>query len=790
MIQQKRDNDVKVLLIGWDAADWKIIHRLIDEGKMPNMAGFVEEGVIGNLATIRPDLSPMLWTSIATGKRPFKHRVLGFIEPDPHGGGVRPITNMSRKTKAVWNILTQAGKRCHVIGWWPSHPVEPINGVMVSNHYQRATAPYGKPWPIAPGTVHPDRLIRNLAELRVHPQELDAGLIINFVPMLADIDQDGDHRIETLAKIIADCTTVNKAATAVMIHEPWDFTAVYYDGIDHFSHGFMHYHPPRLPWVNETDFELYKGVVESGYIYHDILLGTLLDKAGSDAFVMIVSDHGFHSDHLRPRHIPKEPAGPAVQHRPYGIFAVKGPGIKKDEIIYGASLVPSWDSIPGEDGRHPADMRIDPAEAKAAMDQLIELGYIERPDEDRENAAQQSMRELDYNLARAYMDAGLHMEAVPILEDLVSGWPDEYRFGLQLVSCFQTLGRIREARPMLERVFERKTENVNKASKSLEALKRKHGGTPSKDLTEEHQAELRRLSAEVSRNPYALEFLMGSLLFEEGDPERALAHFEAAEKEGGRNPAIHTRLGNVYLKMKKPLDAKRSFEKALSIDSEYAEANLGLSRAYLNLRKNVDAAEAAMTAVGLCFHNPRGHFLLGVAFHRIGRLADAVSALRLAVTQNPNYPEAHRRLSYIYANRLNEEALAETHRQLAKEAATRIAALKRGILPSQSAESAGRTSITSDQTRTASPQDAVWQGPVDLENTVVVVSGLPRSGTSMMMQMLSGGGLPTLTEGKRTADEDNPRGYFEYEKVRQLRRDASWLPEASGKAIKIVAQLL
>ena len=82
----------KVLLIGWDAADWKIIHTLVDSGKMPNMAKFIEEGVIGNLATLFPELSPMLWTSIATGKRPFKHGILGFTEPSPDGSGIRPIT--------------------------------------------------------------------------------------------------------------------------------------------------------------------------------------------------------------------------------------------------------------------------------------------------------------------------------------------------------------------------------------------------------------------------------------------------------------------------------------------------------------------------------------------------------------------------------------------------------------------------------------------------------------------------------------------------------------------------
>ena len=57
----------KVLLVGWDAADWKVIMPLVDAGKMPNLARFLEEGICGNLATLQPVLSPMLWTSIATG---------------------------------------------------------------------------------------------------------------------------------------------------------------------------------------------------------------------------------------------------------------------------------------------------------------------------------------------------------------------------------------------------------------------------------------------------------------------------------------------------------------------------------------------------------------------------------------------------------------------------------------------------------------------------------------------------------------------------------------------------
>jgi len=76
---------------------------------MPNLARLVSGGAAGNLATIAPPLSPMLWTSIATGKRPTKHGIHGFSEPVPQGNGVRPITTLGRKTKAIWNISIKTG---------------------------------------------------------------------------------------------------------------------------------------------------------------------------------------------------------------------------------------------------------------------------------------------------------------------------------------------------------------------------------------------------------------------------------------------------------------------------------------------------------------------------------------------------------------------------------------------------------------------------------------------------------------------------------------------------------
>lgn len=76
------------------------------------------------------------------------------------------------------------------------------------------------------------------------------------------------------------------------------------------------------------------------------------------------------------------------------------------------------------------------------------------------------------------------------------------------------------------------------------------------------------------------------------------------------------------------------------------------------------------------------------------------------------------------------------------------------------------------------------------DSRITIVSGLPRSGTSMVMKMLEAGGLAPLTDEIRQADNDNPRGYYEFEPVKKLETDQSWLPRAKGKAVKIISMLL
>ena len=121
----------KTLLIGWEAADWKVISPRIDAGEMPTLGHPIEHGVMGNLATLYPVLSPMLWTRIATGKRaPNRHRIHGFSDVHPEAPREELAERHVRPRRRGWKPLPRGGRRSATIGRAP----KPVSGFFtVSN---------------------------------------------------------------------------------------------------------------------------------------------------------------------------------------------------------------------------------------------------------------------------------------------------------------------------------------------------------------------------------------------------------------------------------------------------------------------------------------------------------------------------------------------------------------------------------------------------------------------------------------------------------------------------------
>jgi predicted AlkP superfamily phosphohydrolase/phosphomutase/tetratricopeptide (TPR) repeat protein len=713
----------KVLLIGWDAADWKVINPLLDQGLMPTLDDFINHGVMGNLATLRPILSPMLWNSIATGKRPNKHGIHGFMEPDTQNGGIRPVSSTSRKVKAIWNILTQRGFKTHVLGWFAGHPAEPINGISVSDLFPYATAPQDQPWPLPPGAVHPESLRDTFAELRMHPADVTEAAILPWIPRAAEVDQEKDKGLMSFAKILSENCSIHNAATWILQNEPWDFLAVYYNGIDHFCHGFMHYHPPRMEGIPEDRYEIYKDVVNGAYRFHDMMLETLLNLAGPEATVLLVSDHGFHSDHLRPRGIPAEPAGPAVQHRPFGIFCMKGQHIQQDERIYGATLldvtptiltlfglpvgadmdgrvlvqafeeppqiarIPSWEQEPGACGMHPSDLRMDPAAAQAVLQQFVALGYIQPPSEDQSKAVASAVREANYNLARDYLDCGRPDDALPLLEDLAKNDPKQTRFQMHLAQCYLALSRRAEAKQILQALITAdlnppeaeavKAEQPDQAEAAQVAENAQQAESPQALVPETARTETPEAAAPQTAMPEAptsqekqpnprpwADLLMGVIHFEEGNMEAALASLLKAEQSDPRLPNLHLRIGETYLRQKRTDDADRAFQQALDIDGDSPEAHLGLAMVRLRQRRNEEAAEQALLAVGLQHFLPLGHFYLGVALARLGHRQRAMLAFETCLSMLPGLVAAHRWLAALHSQPGGDLDKAIRHRSL------------------------------------------------------------------------------------------------------------------------------
>jgi predicted AlkP superfamily phosphohydrolase/phosphomutase/tetratricopeptide (TPR) repeat protein len=808
----------KVLLVGWDAADWKVIRPLMDAGKMPNVQRLVEDGAAGQIATLHPPLSPMLWTSIATGKRPFKHGILGFSEPTPDGRGVQPVSNLSRTSKALWNILNQNGLRSIVIGWWPSHPAEPIDGVMVSDQYHRARGPLDKGWPLPANAVHPPELAATLAGLRMHPDLLEPQMVEPFVPLAKDIDQDKDKRLALLMRTLAECMSMHSAAVWLLDNQPWDFFTVYYDAIDHFCHGFMRYHPPRQSWIGERDFEIYNNVVSMAYQFHDRMLGTLLKKAGPGVTVILMSDHGFHPDHLRPASIPDIPAGPAIEHRDSGIIAISGPGIKKHEMLHGTSVldvaptilslyglpagddfdgrvlsqafvrplkiasIPSWEEVQGADGRHPPHTRLDSIAAQEALEQLIALGYIERPEENREAAVEKTTCELRYNLGEAYQDAARHIEAHGIFTGLCAADPDEQRFAMRLFVSCQALGLQEEMRRIVADLDGRRRLLFEEARTKIEARNEKAGAEQESLLTKDERRELSRWRNLARYQPPIIDYLKAQVLTAEKLYEEALAALERVTDAHLVRPGLSLQTAELYLRLGRWSDAQQVYEKALAIDPDNADARLGLCRIALRQRRFKVAAQSALDALEGIYHYPLAHFLLGRALAGMKEYERAAQAFRAAIFFNPNFPEAHVQLAALLKNHFSDAESARKHRQLARRMRSR--GTIRPLVP-EKVEDTAPVSTTPYMPVTVSTAEMP-----PLEESVIIVTGLPRSGTSLLMQMLRAGGASILSDGSREADEDNPRGYLEFEPVKNLLQNSEWLFGARGKAIKIVAPLL
>jgi tetratricopeptide (TPR) repeat protein len=650
----------RVLLIGWDAADWQLIDPLLRAGQMPALARFLAGGVRANLATLHPIISPILWNSIATGKLAEKHGILGFIEPDGKGG-VRPVASTSRRAKAVWNILSQHGLRSTILGWFASAPAERINGAIVTDRYREIVCDHPGA-PLDDRAIWPARLIQPLSELVLEADDITGETAAFFIPEIATVDPHVSPYPSALAKLVAECGTMHNAATYLLETEPFDFMAVYYNTIDHFGHAFMEFHPPAMEHTTPEEARLYGGVMNAAYRYHDLMLGRLLALAGPDTTVLLISDHGFHSGPLRPRlfvdreHGRKTGAGlnPVAWHRPFGVFAAAGPGIKKGVEINGITLLdlcptvltllglPVGEDMDGHpvlhmfeapppvtsvasyepehpgDGVHRGEMAEDSYSAHETLKQLADLGYIAPPTEDMATTIETLLRDRKSNLAHSLFAAHRLAPAEPLLRELVARAPSA-KYRVRLAMCLAEQERFHEAEEILT-----------------------------------------DLRADPEEAPVAT-LLLAQIRYGQGRYDEAAAMAEKVAEFGVRFAGMYSQLGLIHLRRGRWPEAEHAFREALAIDADEVDVALRYQG------RAEDAVYQHMRAVSLDAGRAAAHLNLGIALADVKRLDWAIRALETAASLAPDSPLPHRYLAQIYRRARHDPERARFHVRAALE---------------------------------------------------------------------------------------------------------------------------
>ncbi|MFQ5701756.1 MAG: alkaline phosphatase family protein [Acidobacteriota bacterium] len=326
-----------IVLIGLDGADWQILDPLIERGVTPNLARLKARSAWGYMRSYEPILSPLLWTTVMTGKGPEQHGIIDFLVADSVTGKRTPISSRSRRVRTLWEIFTQRGLTADVIAWWATWPATPLNGRMVTDRvaYSLFNVDAART-----SLTYPPELWKKLRGLVRSADAIGYEQVARFLDItdeefaaarrLAARDRAGGYKqpINHLTKIIAASETYQRIALELLREGQPELFAVYYQGIDEVCHRFAHFMAPKMDMVSMADFRRYHRAVQEYYIYQDELLGELLSRLDPASTVIVISDHGFRSGSARPTDGPADIEGkPGKWHRLYGIAMIVGEGI-------------------------------------------------------------------------------------------------------------------------------------------------------------------------------------------------------------------------------------------------------------------------------------------------------------------------------------------------------------------------------------------------------------------------------------------------------------------------------
>ena len=321
----------RVAIFAIDGADWDLIQELSNDGRIPNLQALIKGGTTGNLQTIQPTVSPLVWTTMGTGVTPDRHGVIDFFDP----GSRAPIDSYARRVPAIWDIAEGFGRHSVVVNWWTAWPPSPST-----------TTVFDTPVELNENAIYPPDVVAKAHSAEVAP---------------ATVGYDQVHRFLNISSAEYDAGVSNPSDPINVFHEvlikTWNdhsvamhmyrdqsplFFAMMYEGTDVVNHLFAPYHPPQRDGVSQEAYRKFWPAVANYYSDVDRMIGEWMKVIPDDTTVMIVSAHGYKWGKTRPM---EPPAGRAAlaDHRNPGIFIAYGNHVLPSRASHAISI---YDIVP------------------------------------------------------------------------------------------------------------------------------------------------------------------------------------------------------------------------------------------------------------------------------------------------------------------------------------------------------------------------------------------------------------------------------------------------------------
>ncbi|MDD5435692.1 MAG: alkaline phosphatase family protein, partial [Nitrospira sp.] len=269
----------KLLIIGLDGGTFDLIKPWAGEGKLPNLARLLEEGVHSRLNSTIPPMTFPAWNTFMTGKNPGKHGVYDFTERKQGSYEVQFVNGGMRRSKTIWQIMNEAGKSAGIMAVPATYPPEKVRPFMISGFDTPGmTSPKGKASSMFPQEIF-EELNREVGEYvvtsNVHGDIVKGNLDVAERKILSTIETKASHAKYLYKKYQPDCFMIVFGETDLVCHNFW------------------HLYDPRSPLHNTEEGRKYRDTILHIYQKVDEKIGELLSLSSEDTSVMIMSDHGF-----------------------------------------------------------------------------------------------------------------------------------------------------------------------------------------------------------------------------------------------------------------------------------------------------------------------------------------------------------------------------------------------------------------------------------------------------------------------------------------------------------------